>query len=178
MDTSRRSRRADDEHRWFYSVARLVDGRRKTDLAGVVEAMLRDDFDHRVLAFDEAAAVHYADISVRRERSGRPLSMADAQIATTCRSHGAVLATRNVTTSPTVASPSTIRGRGAESTGRPSRARSTVCQDGQRPPVSAARSLVAFGPSSAPFWGMEKITRRNRGVRHQTTTPGPVNGPF
>lgn len=96
MDTSRRSRRADDEHRWFYSVARLVDGRRKTDLAGVVEAMLRDDFDHRVLAFDRAAAVHYADISVRRERSGRPMSMADAQIAATCRSHGAVLATRNV----------------------------------------------------------------------------------
>jgi predicted nucleic acid-binding protein len=30
------------------------------------------------------------------ERSGRPIIMADAQIAATCRSHGATIATRNV----------------------------------------------------------------------------------
>ena len=80
----------------LYGVARLPQGRRKTDIAERVEAILSEDFEHRVVAFDETAAAHYADIVVRRERAGRPISTADAQIAATCRSHGAVLATRNV----------------------------------------------------------------------------------
>jgi len=42
------------------------------------------------------SAAHCADIVVRRERAGRPISTADAQVAATCRSHGARLATRYV----------------------------------------------------------------------------------
>ena len=80
----------------LYGVARLPDGQRKVDLAGRIEALLSEDFEHRVAPFDETAAAHYADIVVRRERAGRPISTADAQIAATCRSHGALLATRNV----------------------------------------------------------------------------------
>ena len=80
----------------LYGVARLPDGRRKTDLAERIETMLREDFEHTVVPFDETAAAHYADIVVRRERAGRPIGMADAQISATCRSHGAVLATRNI----------------------------------------------------------------------------------
>ena len=77
-------------------VARLPDGRRKNELAEQIEEMLGEDFDHRVIPFDETSAGHYADIVVRRERAGRPISTADAQIAATCRSYGAVLATRNL----------------------------------------------------------------------------------
>lgn len=80
----------------LYGVARLPEGQRRTELAERIEEMLSEDFDHRVLAFDETAAAHYADIAVRRERNGRPISAADAQIAATCRSHGATLATRNI----------------------------------------------------------------------------------
>ena len=80
----------------LYGVARLPDGRRKAELAASVEAMLAEDLDHRVATFDEAAAGHYADVVVVRERTGRPISAADAQIAAICRSHGALLATRNV----------------------------------------------------------------------------------
>ena len=80
----------------LYGVARLPGGSRKTDLAERIEAMLSEDFDHRVLSFDETSAAHYADIVVRRERAGRPISTADAQIAATCRSHGAMLVTRNI----------------------------------------------------------------------------------
>jgi toxin FitB len=80
----------------LYGVVRLVDGRRKAELADLIEAMVADDFEHRVLAFDETAAAHYADIVTQRERAGKPISAADAQIAATCRSHGADLATRNV----------------------------------------------------------------------------------
>lgn len=80
----------------LYGVARFGDGRRTIELTELVEAMVTEDFEHRVAPFDETAAAHYADIVVRREHSGRPISTADAQIAAICRSYGAVLATRNV----------------------------------------------------------------------------------
>jgi toxin FitB len=76
-------------------IARLPVGRRRAMLATQLEAMVAEDFDHRVAAFDELAAAHYADIVVGRERAGRPISAADAQIAAICRSSGAVFASRN-----------------------------------------------------------------------------------
>ena len=80
----------------LYGIGRLPPGRRRNELAEVVGEMLREDFERRLLAFDGVAAVHYADIVVERERIGRPISMADAQIAAICRSHDATVATRNV----------------------------------------------------------------------------------
>jgi predicted nucleic acid-binding protein len=41
------------------------------------------------------AAGHYAELLSDRETSGRPMSVADAQIAAIARRHGAALATRN-----------------------------------------------------------------------------------
>jgi predicted nucleic acid-binding protein len=79
-----------------YGVARLPDGKRKLALGGAVESMIIQDFDRRVLAFDEIAAGHYADMAAKREKAGRPIAMADAQIAATCRSHEAILATRDL----------------------------------------------------------------------------------
>jgi toxin FitB len=78
-----------------YGLARLPDGQRKADLTDRVERTLAEDFSGRVLAFDDSAAVHYADIVTHRERRGLPISMADAQIAAICRQHGASVATRN-----------------------------------------------------------------------------------
>lgn len=80
----------------LYGIGRLPVGNRRTVLAVELETMIADDLDHRVAAFDETAAAHYADIVVGRERAGRPISTADAQIAAIGRSHGAILATRNV----------------------------------------------------------------------------------
>jgi predicted nucleic acid-binding protein len=80
----------------LYGVARLPDGRRKALLAEQIGVMLESQFDHRVTAFDETAAAHYADIVARRERAGRPVTTADAQIAAICRSHDATIATRNI----------------------------------------------------------------------------------
>ena len=76
-------------------VERLPAGRRKTELAAAVHGLLSDDFQGRVLAFDEAAASRYAAIVTRRERLGRTIGVADAQIAAICRAIGATLATRN-----------------------------------------------------------------------------------
>ncbi len=71
--------------------------------------------DDRMVPFDAAAAPHYADIAARRRRRGRPIQVADAQIAAICRSRGAVLATRNLRdfegTGVTVVDPWTDDGR-------------------------------------------------------------------
>jgi toxin FitB len=79
----------------LYGVARMPDGRRKTELAAAVQGLLSDDFQGRVLSFDEPAAHRYADIVTSRERLGRPIGVADAQIAAICRTIDATLATRN-----------------------------------------------------------------------------------
>lgn len=80
----------------LYGVALLPAGRRRTQLAEEVGALLEEDFARRVLAFDLVAAGHYADIAARRATLGHPIGAADAQIAAVCRSHGATVATRNV----------------------------------------------------------------------------------
>ncbi|MEJ7744644.1 MAG: type II toxin-antitoxin system VapC family toxin [Nocardioidaceae bacterium] len=78
-----------------YGIARLPDGRRKDLLMAAAEEVFTT-FADRVLAFDAAAAVHYADVAVARARAGAPISGFDAQIAAVCRRHQAALATRNI----------------------------------------------------------------------------------
>jgi toxin FitB len=78
-----------------YGVARLPDGHRKRELTVVIRGILVEDFYGRVLPFDERASIRYADVVTGRERIGRPIGVADAQIAAICRDSGATLATRN-----------------------------------------------------------------------------------
>lgn len=78
-----------------YGVARLPDGHRKQELAEVIRGILTEDFQGRVLPFDERASVRYAEIVTGRNRIGRPIGIADAQIAAICRDSGGTLATRN-----------------------------------------------------------------------------------
>jgi predicted nucleic acid-binding protein len=78
-----------------YGVARLPAGHRKRELTAVIRGILTEDFQGRVLPFDERASVWYAEIVADRERAGRPIGVADAQIAAICRDLGAMLATRN-----------------------------------------------------------------------------------
>ena len=78
-----------------YGVARLPDGRRKRELTGMIEGILTEDFHGRILPFDERSSVQYADIVAGRGRVGRPIGVADAQIAAVCRDLNAILATRN-----------------------------------------------------------------------------------
>lgn len=80
----------------LHGVARLPNGARRRKLAAAVSGLLTEDFAGRVLPFDGAAAIHYGRLVAARERAGRPLSVADGQIAAICRHHGATLATRNV----------------------------------------------------------------------------------
>jgi toxin FitB len=78
-----------------YGIARLPDGHRKRELTVIIRRILTEDFPGRVLPFDERSSVQYADIVTGRERIGRPVGIADAQIAAICRDLSAMLATRN-----------------------------------------------------------------------------------
>jgi len=80
----------------LYGVARLPAGHRKTALTAAVHGLLDEDFRGRVEPFDKIAATHYAIVVADRERAGRPISVADAQIASVCRKLQAALATRNI----------------------------------------------------------------------------------
>ena len=79
-----------------YGVALLPAGKRRSALTAVIEDMLGEDFTGRILPFDSAAAVAFAEIAATRRQAGRPIAQADAQIAAIARSRGAALATRNV----------------------------------------------------------------------------------
>lgn len=75
----------------------LPPGRRRSTLLADTLATI-DEYEAAglVLPFDAAAADHYGDVVASRRRAGRPIKIADAQIAAVCRSAGAVVATRNV----------------------------------------------------------------------------------
>jgi predicted nucleic acid-binding protein len=79
----------------LYGVARLPAGQRRVLLHEAIRGLLEDDLAGRVEPFDAAAASHYAALVSDRDRAGRPISLADGQIAAICRSLGATLATRD-----------------------------------------------------------------------------------
>lgn len=80
----------------LYGIDLMADGRRKTDLAGRLDAVVRRGFMSRVLPFDHTAALAYARLKGDRERQGRPLGGYDAMIAAIALVHGAGIVTRNV----------------------------------------------------------------------------------
>jgi predicted nucleic acid-binding protein len=77
-----------------YGIARLPEGRRRDRLAATAAAVFAD-FDDVIMPFDARAARRYGGIVAGRESAGRPITVADAQVAAICASRGATLATRN-----------------------------------------------------------------------------------
>ncbi len=80
----------------LHGIARLASGRRRDALQRAAAAMFDEEFGERVLPFDASAAPHYATLRAARERSGRPMSAFDAQIAAIARAHRATIATRDL----------------------------------------------------------------------------------
>jgi len=78
-----------------YGAARLPTGRRGDTLERRVGATVNEDFAGQVLPFDVDAATRFGPLVAARDRLGRPIETADAQIAAICLHHGAALATRN-----------------------------------------------------------------------------------
>jgi predicted nucleic acid-binding protein len=72
----------------------LPDGKRKDKLKRAALEMF-DEFEGRCLSFEENSAIQYAQLVAHRQKSGRPISVEDAQISAIALAHGMKLATRN-----------------------------------------------------------------------------------
>jgi predicted nucleic acid-binding protein len=72
----------------------LPDGKRKDKLKRAALEMF-DEFEGRCLPFEENSAIQYAQLVAHRQKSGRPISVEDAQISAIALAHGMKLATRN-----------------------------------------------------------------------------------
>lgn len=78
-----------------YGLSRLPAGKRRNRLTEQANAVFSET-QERLLPFDAKAADRYGDLVAAREGAGRPISVADAIIASIAWVHRANLATRNV----------------------------------------------------------------------------------
>lgn len=76
-------------------IALLQAGKRRDALAVAAHAIFEEDFQGRCLDFDRQATAPYAVARAQRQRAGRPIDVADAQIAAIALAHGLTLVTRN-----------------------------------------------------------------------------------
>lgn len=74
----------------------LESGRRRRFLETAFDKVLSEDFDDRVVPFDESAAQAAGRIAAARRKIGRSLEIRDVQIAGIAIARKAKLATRNV----------------------------------------------------------------------------------
>ncbi len=81
----------------LYGIALLPRGRRRLDLELRFKSFVAQVIEDRVLAFDSAAAEHYAAIAAARRAAGRPTSQSAAMVGAIAAAQGAMMATRNVT---------------------------------------------------------------------------------
>jgi predicted nucleic acid-binding protein len=79
----------------LYGVEVLPPGKRRTRLLVGVEKILNDEFEGRILPFDEEAARRFSKIVAARDGMGRPISQFDAMIAAIASSRRLAVATRN-----------------------------------------------------------------------------------
>ena len=97
--------------------------RHRDAFASAVEAILREDFENRVLPFDDGAAREYAHIAASRRTAGRYFAPTDCQIAAIARSRGLAVrdadqslrevkkAQKSVDVDPLQCSPRAVRDR-------------------------------------------------------------------
>lgn len=78
-----------------YGLEILPHGARQRRLQESFENLLDGGFLFRILDFDLPATTYYGNLMASRRRAGRPMSMADGQIAAIALSYSAELATRN-----------------------------------------------------------------------------------
>lgn len=75
-----------------FGVQRMPRGRKRSDIAAAVESLISSA---PILELTASAAMAAGNFRADRAASGRPLSLADAQIAGICTVNGAAFATRN-----------------------------------------------------------------------------------
>ena len=76
-------------------IVSMPDGRRKRNLFLMLDAFRTRMIQTPLLAFDEAAATEYGSLIQRGRLKGRPILIADGQIAASAAVHGYTVATRD-----------------------------------------------------------------------------------
>ena len=79
----------------LFGIELLPKGKRRDGLLQEAEITFARDFAGRILAFDEGAARMFGSIVATRRMQGRPIGIADGQIAAIARCRQSVLATRD-----------------------------------------------------------------------------------
>jgi predicted nucleic acid-binding protein len=79
-----------------FGIESLPSSRRRRQLDQAFTRALEEDFDGRVLPFDEAAAREAATRAAARRSAGHPVEFRDVEIAGIVAARRATLATRNV----------------------------------------------------------------------------------
>jgi predicted nucleic acid-binding protein len=76
-------------------IAALPQGRRRSGLDAALAELVDALFGDRIIDFDRPAAPAYARLVERARAAGRPISVADGQIAAIAAVHGFTIATRD-----------------------------------------------------------------------------------
>jgi hypothetical protein len=79
-----------------YGIERLPAGRQRQGLMESIGRIENELYLGRILSFDQPAVPHYGRVTADRERQGRRIGQMDALIAAIALSHGAGIATRDV----------------------------------------------------------------------------------
>jgi toxin FitB len=79
-----------------FGIEMPLPGRRRKRLEDLFEQSLVEDFQDRILPFDQHAAREAAALAAQRQRDGCPAGLRDTQIAGIALARRATLATRNV----------------------------------------------------------------------------------
>lgn len=79
----------------LYGIELLPKGKRRDGLLEEAEVTFAKNFSGRILTFDEQAARLFGSIVATRRLQGRPIGIADGEIAAIARCHNASLATRD-----------------------------------------------------------------------------------
>lgn len=79
-----------------YGLNVLPKGKRRLNLELAFSKAIQEGFTGRILSFDESAAYQYGLIMSTRRKFRQPLGIPDGQIAAIAKTHGASIATRNL----------------------------------------------------------------------------------
>ena len=79
-----------------FGLGLLAEGKRKRRLERAFLEALEEDFDQRVLVFDQPAALEAARMAAERRAAGRTVDFRDVEIAGIVAARRGTLATRNV----------------------------------------------------------------------------------
>jgi predicted nucleic acid-binding protein len=77
-------------------IALLATGNRRRQLERAFARILAEDFESRVLSFDQTSASAAATLAADRQQRGRPIDFRDTQIAGIALARRAAIATRNL----------------------------------------------------------------------------------